>query len=106
MLLDCSFQAVEKSIWSARPHFGEPQVLEASWPSGCATIVEEEPRFSAYEAAHLRRRYAGRPTGYSQILSSRLQIIRPEKCMKHLTSASVRNIPGVSGPLLMAAAGM
>jgi integrase len=25
MLLDCSFQAVEKSIWSGRSHFGEPQ---------------------------------------------------------------------------------
>jgi hypothetical protein len=29
MLLDCSFQAIEKSIWSGRSHFGEPHPIKA-----------------------------------------------------------------------------
>ena len=40
MLLDCSFQAVEKSIWSGRPHFSEPQVFASLL---CAASLPRDP---------------------------------------------------------------
>jgi len=39
-LPDCSFQAVEKSIWSGRSSFGEPQVTLSDFCWAIAVIKE------------------------------------------------------------------
>jgi hypothetical protein len=41
MLLDCSFQAVEKSIWSGRSHFGEPHGADAVYRSASSFNPDE-----------------------------------------------------------------